>query len=91
MIFTTIGRVSAILIAVFGLLLVMMGMGVASGFLVEPEPGRYLGTKSSGETIDNGVYYILIGVFLGVASDISRSLIKLNSKNANNSDSAQST
>ncbi len=79
MVFTTLGRVVAILAFVFGLIGVLMGLAVPTGNLVEPEPGYYLGTRTSGEAIDRGIYKILFAIILGVLTDISRSLAKSSS------------
>lgn len=73
MTFTTMGRVLAYLMIVFGLL------GAALGFFVTldgtPEvAARYLGSRSSGEAIERGLMLFALGVVVGVLTDISRLL-----------------
>ena len=43
MFFTNIGRITAGIVFVLGLLRIAMGIAVATGAIVEPEPGYYLG------------------------------------------------
>ena len=78
MLFTTLGRIVAGLIFAYGLLRFAMGLAVATGALVEPEPGRYLGARTSGEAIDQGIYTMLFAIVLGVVVEISRSVSKRN-------------
>lgn len=72
------GRVIAGIALVLGILRVLLGFAVATGVVVEPVPGYYLGTKTSGKAIDQGIYMILFGVVLGVLSEIGKSLAKKN-------------
>jgi hypothetical protein len=51
-----------------------MGLTVATGLTPEPTPGYYLGSKTSGQAIDRGIYYILFAIAVGVLSEISQSL-----------------
>ena len=74
MLYTTLGRVAAGIALVLGLMGIALGLGVATGVIVEPEPGHYLGTRTSGEWIDRGIYRVLFAIILGVATDISESL-----------------
>ena len=76
MFYTKIGRGIAILAIIFGVLRVALGFAIATGVMIEPTPGRYLGTSSSGEAIDQGLYVVLFGIILGILTDISRSLAK---------------
>lgn len=75
MFFTKLARIVATLALVFGLLRVLMGGYVA---LIEPKEARdaaaarYIGSKSSGQAIDQGIYVILIAVALGTLTDIAR-------------------
>lgn len=72
--FTKLGRIAAVLVFIFGLLSLLMGLGVATGIIVEPEPGHYLGSRTSGEAIDQGIYRILFAIALGILTEISQSI-----------------
>ncbi|NKC15634.1 MAG: hypothetical protein GKR94_26590 [Gammaproteobacteria bacterium] len=74
-------RVLAPLIILFGLLSLLMGLGVATGVIVEPEPGAYLGSKTSGEAIDKGIYKIITGIVIGTIAEIGNAVI--NKQDAN--------
>lgn len=78
MLFTTMGRIIAGLAFILGLLRLATGLAVATGAVVEPQPGAYLGTRTSGEVIDQGIYTMLFAIILGVATVISRSVSKSN-------------
>ncbi len=74
MLYTNLGRIVAALTLICGILVFAMGLGVATGVIVEPEPGRYLGSTSPREAIDRGLLYALFGIILGILTEISRSL-----------------
>ena len=76
-------RVLAPIIFIFGVISLLMGFGVAYGIIVEPEPGRYLGNKTSGQLIDQGIYRIIVGIVIGAIAEIGGSIIK---KSASDSD-----
>ena len=78
MFYTTLGRIAASLALALGLLRFAWGLAIATGTIVEPEPGRYLGTRTSGEVIDQGIYVVLFAIILGVITEISRSVAKDN-------------
>jgi hypothetical protein len=68
-----------------GLSLAIGLMGVAMGFIVagiEPQEAReaaraaYIGRKSTGDTITQGIYTILFAVALGTLAEISVALRK---------------
>jgi len=63
---------------VLGLLRIALGLAAATGTIVEPEPGHYLDASTSGEAIDQGIYYLLFAIILDVVTDISRSVAKGN-------------
>ena len=69
-------RVLAPLIILFGLMSLLMGVGVVTGVIVEPEPGIYLGGRTSGEAIDSGIYRIIVGIVIGAISEIGNAVIK---------------
>jgi hypothetical protein len=74
--FTNLGVLVARLILIFGIMQLAMGISVATGILVEPEPGRYLGSNTSGQAIDKSLYYLFVAICLGVLTDISKSVTK---------------
>ena len=74
--YTKSGRVVAGILLVIGISAFAIGLSVATGIIVEPEPGRYLGSKTSGEAIDRGLYYVFIAICLGVLTEISLSVAK---------------
>ena len=57
---------------------IAMGLSVATGAIIEPEPGPFLGNKTSGEAIDSGIYRIIFAIALGVITDISYSVARDN-------------
>ena len=69
-------RVLAPLIIIFGAISLLMGLGVASGIIIEPEPGRYLGSNTSGQAIDKGIYRIIAGIVVGAIGEIGNFLFK---------------
>ena len=77
MIFTWAARIVAILLFVLGAAGIALGFSVGSGFIEEAEVVRYLGPKTTGEAIDSGVFYLFLGICLGLVTDISRSLVRL--------------
>ena len=80
MFYTKAARVIAVIAFALGVLSILLGLAVATGVVVEPEPGGYLGSKSSGQAIDRGIYYIVFAVVIGVLSEISQSISKSESK-----------
>ncbi len=83
--FTSIARVVSVLIFLVGLARAAIGLAIASGSIIEPEPGAYLGNSTTGEAIDRGILYMLIAVFLGVLAEISHSLRKARTHEATTS------
>ncbi|WP_069877231.1 hypothetical protein [Bosea sp. BIWAKO-01] len=79
MFFTKLARFLAGLALVFGLLRVLMGFGVAT---IEPKEAReaatarYIGSKTAGQAIDQGIYTILLAAALGTLAEIGFSLRK---------------
>ena len=76
-------RVLAPIIIIFGVISLLMGLGVASGVIVEPEPGRYLGSRTSGQAIDQGIYRIVAGIVIGAIAEIGNAIIKIPESDAN--------
>jgi hypothetical protein len=76
-------RILAPIIIIFGVISLLMGLGVATGFIVEPEPGRYLGSKTSGQAIDQGIYRIIAGIVIGAIAEIGNAIIKKSESGSN--------
>lgn len=74
MFFTRIATACAWLTFAFGCMQLPLGVGVAFGFVVEPEPGRYLGSKTSEQAIDAAITIVLVAIALGTVAEISRKL-----------------
>ncbi|BCG85136.1 hypothetical protein MesoLj113c_12460 [Mesorhizobium sp. 113-3-9] len=73
MIFTKLG------LAIAWLLVVVSGLRVVAAFAIAYTTGqatapRYFGSKTTGEVIDQGLIYLLIGVAVGIVAEISRSV-----------------
>ncbi|MEP4445026.1 MAG: hypothetical protein ABJ059_16485 [Hyphomicrobiales bacterium] len=80
MFFTWLGRILAFGLLLRGLLLAALGLYVAYNFVdqaaYEAASARYLGTKSSGQSIDQGLEYIGWGIVVGLLTTISGALAK---------------
>ncbi len=76
MLFTRVGRVVAILAVILGVLRIAMGFIIAVGLSPSADPSRYIGSRTTGEVIDQGIAVVLFGVVLGVVTCISRMLAK---------------
>lgn len=80
MFFVWTGRVIAHLIFWLGLLRVGMGLLVAFGTADmennQAAARRYLGAATSGEAINDGMMYVVIGVSLGVLCQIAAKVSK---------------
>ena len=74
MFYTKIARIVSYIMLTFGIIRFSMGLSIATGIVVESEPGRYLGTATSGEAMDKGLFYILIAITLGVLVEISKAV-----------------
>ncbi len=74
MFFTRIGGIVAWLAFVGGALRMASGLLVARSENYEALARRYLGSKTPGEAIDQGVMVLIFGICLGVLVEISRSL-----------------
>ncbi len=82
MFFTWLGRILAFGLLLRGLLLAALGLYVAYNFVdpaaYETASARYLGTRSSGQSIDQGLEYIGWGIVVGLLTTISGALAKKN-------------
>ena len=73
MFFTRAGRIVAWLAIIFG------GMRIATALSVlqSGDPNlapTLLGSKTTGQAIDQGIYTVIFGIVVGVLTDISRSV-----------------
>ena len=77
MFFTRLVRIVATIGLVLGLLRTAIGLGIATEFFstYEAALARYGGSAaSSGEMIDEGLYWALVSIVLGVLGEISVSV-----------------
>ncbi|MCU9847963.1 hypothetical protein OEZ60_08085 [Defluviimonas sp. WL0024] len=74
MTFTKACRIVATLAVAFGLLRLGMGFGLAFGMGEGADLSGYIGNKTTGQVINQGIYAVLFGVALGTLADISRAL-----------------
>jgi len=75
--FTKLGRALAVLAILFGVLRIAMAVMVLFSGDPVGAASAFLGSKSTGQAIDQGIYTIVFGILVGVLTDISRSLISL--------------
>lgn len=80
MFFTKAGRVVAVIALTLGALQFALGLGVATGAIIEPNPGAVLGSKTSGQAIDRGIYTVLFAIVIGILTDISNSVAQMRAK-----------
>lgn len=81
MFFTRFGRIIAWLAVILGVLQIGMGFVVGFMFAASDDPAavvaatqRYLGGTPSGESIDEGIFVIVVGVSIGILTEISRAV-----------------
>jgi hypothetical protein len=77
MLYTTLGRIVAVLVLILGILLIVTGLGIANEWLLPYEGAlaRYAPwARSASEVISRGTYYVLFAIGLGILTEISRSL-----------------
>lgn len=72
MFFTKTARIIAWLGFLLGAFQVVTGFALAITDSDAALVSRYLGTRTTGEAIDRGVYMLLVSVALGTLSDIGR-------------------
>lgn len=73
MFFTRVGLIIAWLLVILGIARAAMGFYLANA----SDPAlisRYLGSHTTGEAIDRGILYVLMGVSIGIVAEISRSV-----------------
>lgn len=83
MFYSKIASVIAGLALIVGVFSVTMGFYIISSGMSEVEALRYLGSKTTGQMIDKGIYTILFAVILGVLTEISNSVSIISSKKQN--------
>ena len=78
MFFTHLARLVAVIGFVFGVLRVLFGLGIATGYMgpYEAALARFTTASSSGEIIDRGIIVILFAIALGALAEISFSVRK---------------
>ncbi|MEK1890738.1 MAG: hypothetical protein AAAB35_24880 [Phyllobacterium sp.] len=73
MFFTKLGRIIAWLLVILGGIRASLGFVIAFGGN-QAMAQRYLGSGTTGEAIDKGLLFILLGVAVGMIAEISRSV-----------------
>jgi len=81
MFFSKTARILAIVLFVFGLLGFSLGISALAGVMDEAARARYVG-KSPWGSVELGIYIILVGVALGTLAEISLSLRKRSTQDA---------
>lgn len=74
MIFTKLCRILAFLVVGFGLIRLGMGVYLATTFEAGADLSPFIGRRTTGQVIDQGLYAILAGIVLGTLADISRAV-----------------
>ena len=74
MIFTKACRIIAFLAVFVGIILVGMGIILATSYEPGTDLSPYIGRRTTGQVIDKGLNVVLVGIVLGTLSDISRAL-----------------
>jgi len=77
MIYTSLGRIAAALLFIFGILGLVIGLGVVTNPTIEPESVRVQLMRMSGQLIEYGAYSIIWAIALGILTDISQSIARL--------------
>lgn len=72
--FTKLCGYIAFVAIIFGAFQLFAGLTVAFGQAPEELLARYVGSGTSGEYIDKGIYKILFGIAFGAISEIGHSL-----------------
>jgi hypothetical protein len=78
MVFSHLTRIVAVLALMLGAGLILMGYSIARGELGPTELAlkRYTTASTTGEVIDKGTYYILVGLAFGTLAEIGLALRK---------------
>lgn len=73
MFFTRVGSVLAKLVFGLGVFAVILAIGL---MLIGEDvlTRRYLGSKTIGQSLDQGMYMMLVGIALGILSEISKNV-----------------
>ena len=75
MFFTRLGRIVAVLALIFGIWNVYGGVVIATGLLTPEEAlARYFPSKSSIDTVIDGIYVVIFGIALGILTEIRYAL-----------------
>ncbi len=74
MIFTKLCRIIAFLAVAFGVLRLGMGIYLATTYEPGTDLSLFIGRRTTGQVIDEGLLAIVAGIVLGTLSDISRAL-----------------
>ena len=72
--YTKVGSFIAAAIFILAIFQIMMGLGFATSDNTPEAIARYLGTRTTGQAIDRGIYGVILGVALGILTEISRKI-----------------
>lgn len=72
--FTKTARIIAWCVTILGILRVAMGVLVINSEPSTVAAARFLGSKTTGEAIDQGLYWFACGILIGVLTEISYSV-----------------
>ncbi len=84
MTFTKFGRILAVLAIILGALRIATAVLVLASDDPTSAAGAILGSKTTGQAIDQGIYTIVFGILVGVLTDISKSVAKLRPSSSEN-------
>ncbi|MCF6234376.1 MAG: hypothetical protein L3J36_14930 [Rhodobacteraceae bacterium] len=81
MTFTKLGRILAVTAIVLGVFRITMAVIAINSVDPVGAARAFLGSKSTGYYIDQGIYSVVFGIVVGVLTDISKSLISFREAN----------
>lgn len=74
MFYTKVGSFIAAAIFTLAVFQIVMGLGLATSENTPEVIARLLGTRTTGQAIDRGIYGVILGVALGILTEISRNV-----------------
>lgn len=74
MIYTRIGSFIAAAIVILAMFQIVIGIGLTTSDNSPEAIARLLGTRTTGQAIDRGIYGVIFGVALGVLTEISKNI-----------------
>lgn len=74
MFYTRVGSFFAAAIFVLAIFQIVIGIGLATSENSPEAIARLLGTRTTGQAIDRGIYGVILGVGLGILTEISKNV-----------------